>query len=91
MLYTRYGNPFDLIQHMLVTGQFCDFIDEVVKIRNEEVNEKTAWEYYLHRIFDMDFDEFLQRTKQEEPAPVNMNDIETTVRASEEILRSFKM
>ena len=91
MLYTRYGNPVDLMQRMLETGQFCDFVGEVVNIRNEEVNEKTMWEYYLHRVFDMDFDEFMRRTRVEEPKPVDMNDVEATVKASEEILKSFKM
>lgn len=89
MLYTRYGNPYDLMQRMLETGQFCEFIDEVVKYRNEEVNEKTMWEYYLHRVFDMGFDEFLKAT--EPPKPADMNEVEATVKSSQEILKLFKM
>ena len=89
MLYTRYGNPIDLMQRMLETGQFCEFIDDVVKARNEEVNEKTMWEYYLHRVWDMGFDEFMRATKP--PEPVDMDEIETTVKTSQEILKSFKL
>ena len=89
MLYTRYGNPIDLMQGMLESGQFCEFIDNVVNIRNEEVNEKTMWEYYLHRVFDMGFDEFLKAA--EPPKPADMDEVETTVKASQEILKSFKI
>lgn len=89
MLYKRYGKPTDLIQQMLDTGQFSDFIDEVVTIRNEEVNEQTMWEYYLHRVFDMPFDEFLKKVKSEDTEPVDMNEIETTVKASQDVLKLF--
>lgn len=56
---------------MVETGQLVEFIDELVKIRYEERQEKTMWEYYLHRIYDMSFEEFMQQIKEPE-APETM-------------------
>lgn len=56
----------ELLQQMVETGQLVEFIDELVQIRTEERQEKTMWEYYLHRVYDMSFDEFVQQTKEPE-------------------------
>ena len=64
MLYQRYGKPLELLQQMLEAGQLVEFIDEMVQIRYEELQEKTMWEYYLHRVYDMSFEEFVQQTKE---------------------------
>lgn len=66
LLYQRYGNPLELLQQMVETGQLAGFITELVQIRNEELQEKTMWEYYLHRVYDMTFDEFVQQNKEPE-------------------------
>ena len=55
----------ELLQQMFETGQLCDFIDELVQIRNEEMQEQAAWEYYLHTYCrEMSFEEFMRRSKQ---------------------------
>ena len=67
-----------LLQNMLEVGQFEKFIDGFVRIRNEEKNEQSAWEFYLHRIFDMTFDDFLEELK---PVPkATKSDLETTIK-----------
>ena len=71
LLYKRYGKPLELLQQMVEIGQLAEFINELVQIRNEELQEKTMWEYYLHRVYDMSFDEFMQQTKEPE-APETM-------------------
>ena len=65
LLYKRYSNPLELLQQMFEAGQLCDFIDELIQIRNEELQEKTMWEYYLHTFCGkMSFEEFVRRSKQ---------------------------
>ena len=65
LLYKRYSNPLELLQQMFETGQLCDFIDELVQIRNEELQEQARWEYYLHTYCrEMSFEEFERRSKQ---------------------------
>ena len=48
-----------LLEQMFQNGQLCDFIDGFIKIRNDEINEKTQWEFYLHRVFDKSFSYFV--------------------------------
>ena len=55
----------ELLQQMFEAGQLCDFIDELVQIRNDELQEKTMWEYYLHTYCkEMSFEEFMVRSQQ---------------------------
>ena len=76
---------------MISVGRLSEFVDEIISIRNEELNEKTAWEYYLHRVYDRSFEEFYRSSKSKEPTEADLNEIETTIKKSQEILKSFKM
>ena len=88
LLYKRYSNPLELLQQMFETGQLCDFISELVQIRNEELQEQNAWEYYLHTYCrEMSFDEFMRRSKQpEEPETIDKDRMTEIVKHSLEIL-----
>lgn len=50
-----------LLDGMIRTRRLTEFIQETMKIRNEELIDKTRWEYWLHRVFDMSFDDYLSR------------------------------
>ncbi len=76
---------------MISAGRLSEFIDEIISIRNEELNEKTAWEYYLHRIYDRSFEDFYNSAEKKESAEVDLNEIEATIKRSQEILKSFKL
>lgn len=47
-----------LINQMIKTGRLYEFITELVNIRNEELDEKTAWEFWLHKDFERSFADF---------------------------------
>lgn len=92
MLYQRYSNPLELLQQMLMTGQLCDFICNFVRIRNEELNEKTQWEYFLHKVYSMSFDDFVKSCSGAAPSEeADMDKIETTIKNSQSILESFSL
>lgn len=89
LLYKRYSNPLELLQQMFETGQLCDFIDELIHVHNEELQEKTMWEYYLHTVCgEMSFDEFMRRSKQqpEEVETISKDRMTDIVKRSLEIL-----
>lgn len=88
LLYQRYSNPLELLQQMFGTGQLCDFIDELVQIRNEELQERNAWEYYLHTYCrEMSFEEFMRRSKQPaKPETIDSDRMTEIVKRSLEIL-----
>ena len=88
LLYKRYSNPLELLQQMLQTGQLEEFIEELVQIRNEEMQEDAMWQYYLHTVCrEMSFEDFMKRAKQpEEPETIEENRMVTIVKDSLDIL-----
>ena len=89
LLYQRYGNPLELLQQMLQAGQFAEFIDELGSIIWEEKAHKDRWEFWLHRVFDMDFNEYVQaceRSVKHEPETISKDRMAEIVKRSLEIL-----
>ena len=80
-----------LLDGMIRTRRLTEFIQETMKIRNEELIDKTRWEFWLHKVFDMSFDEYLSRLggnkETEEVLPAEA--LEATVRDSIGILKGF--
>lgn len=89
MLYQRYSNPIDLMQQMLQVGQFDEFISGVVKIRNETQVDEMRWQFWLHKVFDMEWEDYLFHCESAETPEAAMNDIETTVKANYEMMENF--
>ena len=54
LLFHRYASPFLLLNGMIHTGYFPEFVDQFMKQQTEE----QEWEYYLHKVFDQSFNEF---------------------------------
>lgn len=92
LLFKRYASPFLLLDELIKTGRFSEFISEFVTILNEEAEkeaEETLWEYYLHRILNKSFADFkreMQRPRQFEESV----DFGTTLQASYDILQDFE-
>lgn len=91
LLYKRYGNPMMLLDQMIQAGRLAEFVLELVNIVNKENEEKTQWEYYLHKVFNQSFGEFLRTLKptSEQPDIMTDEDIETTINNSLAILDNF--
>lgn len=83
MLFARYANPFMLLDGMIQTGRFADFVIEFMNIKNEE----NLWDIYLHKVFDKSFADF-KRSIMPRPQPTG-EDIKTTVNSSKSILDGF--
>lgn len=57
-MFQRYSSPMVLLNQMIRTGRLYEFITELVEIRNEELDEKASWEFWLHKDFERSFAEF---------------------------------
>lgn len=79
-LFERYGNPFLLIDTLIISGRFTDFVLEFLEIQNE----KMTWEFFLHKVYDKSYDEFKESIKH-----VPKEQLETTVQNSRSILNNF--
>lgn len=93
MLFQRYASPMVIVEKMIITGRFAEFVDEVIRLRNNELEEKTQWEFFLHKVYDMTFREFLNTfeadgTQASEYAMTENRKAEI-VNESQKILNSF--
>lgn len=91
MLFKRYASPMVILDKMILTHRLCDFVNEFVKIQNEETNDETSWEYWLHRGFDMSYQAFLDNLNkgQRQEKVMSEDEIEATLKNSMGMLESF--
>lgn len=90
MLFAKYANPMILLDGMIRARRFKDFCLEFIQIRNQETEEKTLWEYYLHRVYDQSFNEFKDSLKVEEQS-ATQETIKTTIADSRQMLNEFTL
>jgi len=76
---------------MISTGRFCEFVQELIKTHNEEQEDKTIWEYWLHKVYDKSLGEFKESLKTESSAAPTQKELEETVLASFEMLEGFSL
>lgn len=81
-----------ILDKMIMTGRFAEFVCEFVRIRNEEIESQTRWEFWLHRVFDMTYQEFISRINGTEAAgedTPSQQELQTIVNDSWGTLNSF--
>ena len=90
-LFARYADPFSFINGMILSGRFHEFVISFWNTTQKEVNEEKSWEFYLHRVFEGSFEDFMNAQKAD-AAHRNMPErtIETTINHTNNILRKFK-
>lgn len=64
LLFSRYASPFELLNQMIGMGSFSRFIDEFGEIRRREKEDRTEWEYFLHKVFGKSFNEFQEELRE---------------------------
>ena len=91
MLFQRYASPMVILDKMILTGRFFDFVCEFIQIRNEELEDQTRWEFYLHKVFNMDFQDYLAQTAGTTGTGDDMTPdaLESTVKESMGIITDF--
>lgn len=77
---------------MIQSGRLYEFIRELFHIRNEEMEEKTAWEVWLHKIWNMEWADFRaslnDMSSTTDAAPTHKK-LEQTVSYSAQMLMNF--
>lgn len=91
MLFQRYASPMVILDKMIQAGRLTEFIQEFVKIRNQELEDQTRWEFWLHKVFDMTFKDFLSKTEQAQETNEILPDevLQATVQESRGIINGF--
>lgn len=76
---------------MIESGRLFEFIREMIHIRNEEMEEETTWEVWLHKCFEQSWSEFcasLNDTNSTNAAPTH-EELKKTVSESANLLANF--
>ena len=91
MLYQRYGNPMELLQQMLQSGSLAEFIDEIGQIMWQEKANEQRWDFWLHRVDSMSFEEYVQlcEDSMQQTETSGKDNLEATVKNSFEMMENF--
>lgn len=79
------------MDEMIASCRFLEWVNEIVQIRNDEETEKAQWEFFLHKVFDKTFDEFMEECnmiQRRQIADVEFN-FEATFEGSKNMLEGF--
>lgn len=90
LLAKRYASPFLVLDEFIRLQQLHEFSMELLQSIGEEKIQEARWEFYLHRVWDMSFEEYV--AKCEKPASGNDmsdNEINDVVNASKTILEGY--
>ena len=90
LLFKRYADPFSFINGMILTGRFDEFVSSFMKTINDETEEDTQWQFFLHKVLEGSYEDFKNRIKiRTEHQNMSERTIETTVKHSMNILQNF--
>lgn len=78
LLFKRYASPFSLLDEMIASCRLYDFICNLINTINQENKEKVQWEFYLHKVHDKSYAEFVESLEPdpeiEEESPANLEE-----------------
>jgi hypothetical protein len=89
MLYRRYPSPMPLVTQMIRMHRFEEFVMQLVEMHNDEMEDKSMWEVWLHKIFDKSFAEFRDGITGKNTAAPTQEDIKSIAMDSMDILAGF--
>ena len=85
LLFSKYASPFIFIDQIILDCRLCEFVDQILKIEDD----RKVWEFYLHKVHDMSFDDFVDSLGKNQKDEVSKEQLETTVKESASILAGF--
>lgn len=82
-----------LIDTMIKGRRFEPFVNDLVNRHNTEEEERTMWEYWLHRVFDKSFADFMSEIKPKNNKATTNNEATTdwtkVIAESRDIMNDF--
>lgn len=77
-----------MLEEYIEAGCFTEFIDSLIEIVNEETENETIWDFFLHKVYDKTYQDFLNEIKSK-PKEVKPVDFGTVINESMNILEGF--
>ena len=86
-LFTRYADPFSLLNGYIQTSRLCEFIDSFIAQKNED----DRWQFFLHKVWDMSYPEFCKTLQtSQDLQQMSEDNLEATIQKSIAILGNFQ-
>lgn len=82
LLFSRYASPFSLLDGYISIGALNSFIFDLYDV----INEEKLWDFYLHKVYEQTWGEFLESTK---PVKTEKIDVGATLMKSKQLLDNF--
>ena len=83
LLFVRYASPFVLLDGLIITGSLSNYIYDFFGF----VNEDREWEFFLHKVYDQSWSDFVKEIEQSEnQKPI---DLGATLVKSKNMLNNF--
>jgi hypothetical protein len=90
LLFKRYASPFLFMDGMIQTSRFSEFVSEFVRTINAENEEQTNWDFYLHKVQEGTFNDFVAEMEETKRLQnVSAQSIESSVQTAMDILNNF--
>lgn len=89
MLFKRYASPFLLLDGMIQTESFTEFVIEFLTLYGEEQTDSYLWDLFVHSYSDKTFEEFKKDQLKKPSKEPTENDLKATVKNSFDTLNGF--
>lgn len=88
LLFKRYASPFLLVDQMILTGNFTEFVAKVVELDADE----ELWQFFLHKVEGQSFNDWKASLGVDQQAKTQISDdeIKATVQSSFSILNGYE-
>lgn len=86
LLFKRYASPFLLVDQMLLTGNFADFVVKLVELDADE----ELWQFYLAKVEGQSFVDWKSSLNSGQAKEMSDDEIKATVKSSFDILNGFE-
>ena len=83
LLFSRYASPFILIDQLILAHSLSNYIDDLYGFMTEEKQEKTNWEFFLHKIYNKSWKEFCDEINVENSVENNVSITDTLIKSKE--------
>ena len=91
LLAQRYASPFLMLDEFIRLHQLHDFVIEILKTIADEKIHEARWQFYLHKVFDMSFDDYVRKCEQPKQGEQYMThkEIGNVINESKKMLEGF--
>lgn len=77
------------LEQMMQAGRLTEFIRELEQIIWQEKVDDQRWTFWLHRVFDMDFAEYVQLCEDNMKQQESSGNLEATIKENYEMMENF--